>query len=287
MHSLTTSLVKSCDGTYLQYNRNESVTMYLARNEQGIFSISFINEQNSLLFSETLTKRKNPLFGDKIFSVLGQAIFETEKDSISRYNDMRKFFEQYFNTKYDYLLFNGNNYEGETKDDVPNGQGILYYGQTSGVMVKSTFVNGFLDGATVLYSQDQNIELVCDDICNMKPVQFGTVIFKNQNLEKDVDFSDFNSQYPDILKKKDIDTFVRTVAKFTLLNDKNIKNIDLFLFSNKTQQEQYSELFEMLVQMRKEQQLQSQQLVVSQKYFQYTIIGMALGFVFMLFNLFF
>lgn len=282
-----TIYTKICDGKYLQYNRDEQVTMHLMRNEKGIFSVSFINKHNSLLFSEILTKRKNPLFGDKIFSVMGHAVFETERDSTSRYNDMRKFFEQYFNTKYDYLNFNGNNYEGETKDDIPNGQGILYYGQTSRIMTKSTFVNGFLDGATVLYSQDQNIELVCDDICNMKPVQFGTIIFKNQNLEKEVDFNDFNSQYPDILKTKDVDTFVRTVAKFVLSNDKNIKNIDLFLFSNKTQQEQYNELFELLVYMRKEQQSQSQQLVVSQKYFKYTILGMILGFMFMLCSLFF
>jgi hypothetical protein len=253
MHS-TISITKSCDGNFILFGRKDLVTMNLTKDTNGVFSYNLVGNGNTIVYSETLTKKKFPVFSEKTFSVLGQNIFETEKDSTARFLDMKRFFDYHFDAKYDYLIYNNNNYEGEAKDNIPNGNGILYYGKTFNIMIKSLFVKGYPEGATTFYSSDQNIELICDDICNMTPVQYGTVIFKNLGIEKEIEFDDFNQNYPNLLKKIDINTFVHTVANFVLKNDKHIEMApETFIFSNKTQEQQYIDIFNMLMEIKSRQ----------------------------------
>jgi hypothetical protein len=186
---------KTCDGFCYLFGQKQKATLYLIKDKNNVFSYDLINEKNQLVYTEILTKRKNPIFRELSFMVTGIIIFESEKECTARFNDMKNYFYNNFDIKYEYLVYNQNYYEGESKDNIPNGQGILYYGQTRNIMIKGRFENGQMEGPVVLYTEDQNIELVCDDVCNMRAVQYGTILFKNLNLQKDVDFSDFNNDY--------------------------------------------------------------------------------------------
>lgn len=277
----TQTLTKTCDGTHY----NGPVTMHLTRHQNGSFSYTLVNKENAKVCHEILTERKTPVFSEstQTFSVLGIPTFKCESDSTARFNDMKQFFDQYFNTRHAWITFNGNNYEGETKDNVPNGRGVMYYKNTSNIMAKSTFAEGCPDGQTVFYSMDQNIELVCDDICNMKSVQRGTIIFRNKGIEKEVIFDEFSKCNVEL--KNGVNKFVHSVAQYVLMEDRSIPNVDLFLFANKTQQEQYTGLFELLTKVQIEQKHNSHQLMVTQKYFQYSMTGMLLGFIYFMCNM--
>lgn len=234
-----------CDGVFEFNGTNVNCTMGLHRNKENIFTVNFKNAE-TIICSEYLTKKKSPYFDSKSFYVLGRKIFTTEEASSSRFNDIKKYFEAYFDVKIEKMFYDGHWYLGEMKDNVPNGYGVLYYGNTNNMMIKSTFVNGKLDGQTVLYSKDQSIEIICDDVVNMHPVQYATVLFKNAEKESLIDMADFNQKHKENICFHQIDKFVNLMANFAIMNDSSIIDVKKFLFSNKTQQQQYEEIFNLL-----------------------------------------
>jgi hypothetical protein len=239
---------KSCDGTY-EYVfglKSEKVkcTLNLYKHE-NCFTVRILSNDCNLIFTEILIEKKNPLFDDKSFYIMGNKIFTVEDSSTSRFNDIKKLFESGFNVQ-NYINYSGNNYAGETKDDLPNGKGILYYGRTNKIMAKSNFVDGKLDGQSILYSKDQNIEIICDDIVNMKPVQYVTILFKNINKEIQVDMIDFAVKHKTEIYLVEMDKYIETLAMYAIMNDNYIFEPHKFLFLNKKPEQQYEEMFEIL-----------------------------------------
>lgn len=241
----------SCNGTfeYISESREKTNCSLGLYKYPDHFSV-VISDENGVIFSDYLTETKKPFFDDKSFYMFGNKIFTVEDSSISRFNEVKKLFESRLNV-YDCMVFEGNNYRGETKDGVPNGQGILYYGKTQNVMAKSNFVNGNLDGKSILYSKDQNVEIICDDIVNMKPVQYVTVLFKNMKKEIQVDMLDFANEYKTEIHYDKFDKYVEMLYSFAIANSSAILDPHKFLFLNKSSEQQYEEMFDILMQNNK------------------------------------
>jgi hypothetical protein len=274
-----TDVTKSCDGTF-KFEEKYDATMCLTRNVFGEFDLKIISHHGDRVFySEKVLKSHSPKFTSRSFYIRGMPIFIVEDGSTARFNEMKEFFDLYFETKYDYLIYNDNYYQGESKNGSPNGIGILYYGQTNNIMAKGGFRAGIPEGQITFYSRDQSIVLECDDVCNFKPVQYARLIFKNMDFEiLVVDFNEINKVFPNLLKKSDIDTFVNTIAKYLLEKDKSIIDAKTFMFSNKNQQDRDVELYNLIDKIDKDVINMKSALTKSNKYFNYLLCFSFFGF---------
>jgi hypothetical protein len=278
---------KSCDGNFQYLGKNEKVTMILSRNQNNGFIVYFKNAENMDIHSEMLNNKKTPYFDNKNFYILGIKLFTVEDASTARFNDMRTFFDKYFNVQVKYISYEGNNYEGETKDNIPNGQGLLYYENTNNAMIRSVFINGKPDGKTILYSKDQNIEVICDDVVNMILVGYAIVLFKNIGKEISVDMSDFDfkNKIKLNLNGSEINKYVNKLANFGLLNDSSVVDVQKFVFLNKTQTQQYEEMFGLLTETKNQLQKYNDKMIITAKYFNYLLVLYFPFFLYLLCNM--
>lgn len=268
----TNNNIKTCDGIYLPTNTPVTMELNMIDNFQCTVSLITI-KSNQIIFYELITSNKTPIFENYKFSLRGREIFVAEKESYARYNDLKKFFESKFNIITTRLMYNGDNYNGDVKNDIPHGNGMLYYGDTKKPMCSSTFENGMYAGHTIFYSYDGNIVVDCDDICNNKAVQYGTIYYKNNNISKTISFDDFNELYPDYLSQIDMDVerFINKVSTFALNQDPDIKNTDNFIFSNKNKTEQMTSIYSSINALTTIQNKQLHQINHIKNYFMFLI----------------
>jgi hypothetical protein len=273
------SIVLSCDGLYIPTDKK--VTMNLIRKSNGSFYYTVCDKNTNItIFTECLINKKHPLFENDGFSIMEKKIFEPEKASLSRYTIMTNFFVDNFNKEHNMCVYNNNYYTGETQNDIPHGEGVIMYGKTTNVCIKGNFRLGVPDGRVILYSKDQHTEVMCNDICNGIPVDYGTVYFKNQNVEKEFEFCDFYTKYPKLKNLKFapifVDIFIKKVSLYVLEESCEITNIKEFMFLNKTLEEQSATVYDILSTVHKEQLNQKYQLIVISKYINYFMCGIML-----------
>lgn len=186
-------------------------------------------------------KISNPLANFKFTGdgllINNRKVFTCETESVVRFKQVVDRYNQLTNSHDGVIMIDGNKYIGNTIDNEPNGPGIMYYENTDNVMIKSNFKAGLPDGHTIIYSEDQTVEITCDDICDMIPRQYGKLNLLNSNKSFNVSFK--NNQYDLKLGvRKFIDTLFRDV-----LTSHKCDNIDYELFINKNSADQNKILY--------------------------------------------
>ncbi len=194
-----------------------------------------------------------------------------DSSSSSAYSDFKKNFEEYYNTKFETEYYpNGREmYIGEVlykKDSennvtsrIPNGKGTMYY-DLPNRMVKYTgdFESGLYDGSGIFYSMDGKISLVSKNISSGIPTQKGKLNINYSSFQKvntktkdvlEIKFNDIWEKYQ--MTEKDMkrmfvisDNFVNKLASDILLDCNT--NIDDLIFGDKTDNEKYIEIRNML-----------------------------------------
>lgn len=220
--------VKSCDGIYTPNEKNVTLNMYFDKKKRQL-SFKIVDSKDHVYESMNLIKSKLPHCTTDTFSVMGRTIFRTDTTSISRFMILKEFLEDKLNS----YTSSSENYIGEMKDNMPHGHGTYFYKNTDDPMIIGQFVEGKPNGMVSLYSIDQDIELICDDICNDVPVSYGNILFVNKNVECNFEFKNFFQKHKNIhFSINNVNSFIHNVAEYCL-TELDVKNKKEFLHMNK------------------------------------------------------
>lgn len=182
-----------------------------------------------------------------------------DKISSSAYNNFKKTFKEYYNTRYETEYYKSGNiqYCGEilygNNERVPNGNGIMYY-DVPGTKIKyeGDFESGLYDGSGIFYSIDNIFSLVARNISNGIPTQKGQLLIKlslNKTETIDIKFNDVWDKLAlndKVLKQNYVvdDNFVFNLAKLYWTNTEI--SLDNIVFQNKSLDDKYDELWKII-----------------------------------------
>jgi hypothetical protein len=195
------------------------------------------------------------------------SLIQFDGSSSSAYSQFKKSFEELMNTKKETTYHNSGrvkyvgdmimNDDSQSKDY--NGSGILYYdNHKRTIKYQGEFENNEFDGAGTFHNIDNNITLIANNISDGIPVQKGKlhINFKNRQQVFEITFSElweklsFKSINKMDCTKRDqkrlvkSDDFLNIVASIYL--ETADKNVNQFLFEERSVSEQNLELLEQI-----------------------------------------
>ena len=198
------------------------------------------------------------------------SVIEFDNSSSSAYSQFKKSFQELLNSKKETTYHNSGRvqYVGDmitnensigSKCKEYNGSGILYYDTYKGVVkYQGEFEDNEFDGAGVFHNIDNNITLTANNISAGIPVQKGKlhINFKNRQQVFEITFSELweklniNSSNKTInsnMIKQNLvksDDFLNVVASLYL--ETPTKNVNQFLFEERSVSEQNLELLDQI-----------------------------------------
>ena len=182
-----------------------------------------------------------------------------DKISSSAYNNFKKTFKEYYNTRYETEYYKSGNiqYCGEilyiNNNRVPNGNGIMYYDvPETKIKYEGEFESGICDGSGIFYSIDNTFSLVARNISNGIPTQKGQLLIKlslNKTETIEIKFNEVWGKLAlndKVLKKNYVvdDNFVFNLAKLYWTNTEI--SLDNIVFQNKSLDDKYDELWKII-----------------------------------------